>query len=148
VNRGYQEQVKVEISKGPASDWVRIIDAPPPARASELLRCADIAAYPFLDGVGENSGSMMAALAHALPTIATKGHGNPPDFEKDFGVALVPQGDSLALAEKIVVLAKSPELRLSMKRRAMVVTAERNWPSIAAGTAGFFQVLIQGRARD
>ncbi len=148
VNRGYQEQMKVEIGKKPASDWVKIITAPPPARASELLRCADVAAYPFLDGVGENSGSMMAALAHGLPTVATKGHGNPPDFEDHFGVALVPQGDSLALAEKIVVLANSPGLRLAMKRRAMEVTAERSWPSIAAGTAGFFQVLIQGRGRE
>jgi glycosyltransferase involved in cell wall biosynthesis len=143
VNRGYQEQMKVEIGKRPASGWVRIIDAPPPARASELLRCADIAAYPFLDGVGENSGSMMAALAHGLPTIATKGHGNPPDFEDHFGVAVVPPRDSRALAEKIVSLANSPDTRARMKKRALEVTQARSWPPIAAQTAGFFQSLLQ-----
>ena len=148
VNREYQEQMKATIGETPVADWVRVVDSPPPDRASELLHCADFAAYPFLDGVGENSGSMMAALAHGLPTIATKGRGNPPDFEDHFGVALVPQGDSLALAEQIVVLAKSAELRLSMKKRALEVTAERSWPAIAAETAGFFQVLIERRGRN
>ena len=143
VNRGYQEQMKVEIGKKPASDWVKIIAAPPPARASELLRCADVAAYPFLDGVGENSGSMMAALAHGLPTVATKGHGNPPDFEDHFGVALVPPRDSRALAEKIVSLANSADTRARMKKRALEVTQARSWPSIAEQTAGFFHSLLR-----
>lgn len=142
VNRGYQEQMKAAISKKPASDWVKLVAAPPPARVSQLLHCADIAAYPFLDGVGENSGSMMAALAHGLPTIATKGPGNPPDFESHFGVALVPPGDPRIMAERIVALVKSPESRARMKRRALETTQERSWVSIATQTAEFFRCLL------
>jgi len=86
---------------------------------------------------------MMAALAHGLPTVATKGHGNPPDFEDHFGVALVPPRDSRALAEKIVSLANSADTRARMKKRALEVTQARSWPSIAEQTAGFFHSLLR-----
>jgi glycosyltransferase involved in cell wall biosynthesis len=98
---------------------------------SRLLRAADAAVFPFDAGVTAKSGSLLAALAHGVPTIATSPPGaldRPTEVE---GVLRVPPRNTAALVDALLLVLSDRALatRLAAAGRA---SADRwTWPEIA-----------------
>lgn len=140
---GYYLKICCLIERLGISNWIRIIESPGPDEVSKYLHSADLAVFPFINGVGENSGSMLAALAHGLPTIATEGPANTVNFSETFGVSLVPAMDSERLAECIADTLSSPEKMDLMKKKAMNVSKVLNWERIASEILDIYESLVQ-----
>src|SRR5258708_20449697 len=64
----------------------------PEARISRLLQAADVAVFPFNSGVTMKSSSLLAALSHDVPTIAT--WPNRQDAHADDAVLWLPPRDT------------------------------------------------------
>jgi glycosyltransferase involved in cell wall biosynthesis len=104
----------------------------PAARASQLLSIADLFFAPFVDGMSTRRTSVMAAMAHGLPVVTTKGHLTDPLFEGSPLLMCAPD-DAGAMRVGLENLVKSADAR----DRAGVQTIaffERHfsWPVLAA----------------
>jgi len=141
-NRTYQLEVENYIQREGLVDTIRFFENVEAENVSKYLHCADLAVYPFLRGVGENSGSMLAALAHGLPTIISAGAANDSSFTDKFGVLMVPASDSEQLAESIQKIALSASLQREMRAKALHISETLNWPYITEKSLEFFNSFI------
>lgn len=140
-NKPYKKEILDLVSQMGMTDAVFIIESPDSERVSQYLHAADMAVYPFLDGVGENSGSMLAALSHGLPTIITEGPANNESFADRFGVCMVPAQNSSKLADAINNLALFPEQRKALKMKTLERNKNLNWRFVTEETIHFFDLL-------
>jgi glycosyltransferase involved in cell wall biosynthesis len=121
---------------------------PEPQVAAHLL-AADLAALPFADGASFRRGSLLAALAHGVPTITTtpttddrrpttnlSGVGRwsvvSGRLANGENVLLVPPGDEQALAGAIERLANDTALRARLAEGGRRLAAQFSWEEIAA----------------
>ena len=86
----------------------------PEARISRLLQAADVAVFPFDSGVTLKSGSLLAALSHDVPTIAT--YTNRQDAPEDDAVLWIPPRDPSALVAGIGRVLTDAVLAERMRR--------------------------------
>jgi glycosyltransferase involved in cell wall biosynthesis len=120
----------------------------PEDEVSRLLRAADAAVFPFDAGVTAKSGSLLAALAHGVPTIATSPPGaldRPTEVE---GVLRVPPRNTAALVDALLLVLSDRALaaRLAAGGRA---SADRwTWPRIADLHAQVYAQVLRGADRD
>src|SRR5207248_8710803 len=75
-----------------------------------LLAC-DLMVQPFEDGVTTRRTSIMAALAHGVPTVTTRGRLTEPLWRASGAVGLAPAGDPTALATVAADLLAEPRRR-------------------------------------
>lgn len=104
---------------------------------SRLFEEADFLVFPYREI--DTSGVLMAAVARAIPVVASEiGCFAEMLVDGKEGV-LVPPGDAHALAEALVALIGEPEKRLAM-RRHMEVLRDRipSWRSIAESTVAVY----------
>lgn len=92
--------------------------------ASLYLRGADICVLPFIRGVYLNNSSFSAAVAHGLPTIATKAEFVEFPFIHQKNVLFCPAKDSEALAAAITTLTHNSELRRQLSIGALEMAQE------------------------
>lgn len=111
-------------------------------RVSECLHAADVAALPFHSGASTNRGSLLATLAHGLPTITTRGPATPADFEKTFDVSLVPIQSTDALRLSIEQLMNDSTLQHRMRSAALAAMAPLSWPVVSKQTLAFYDQLL------
>ena len=138
----YQKRIRNLIEFLGLVDFVNILEQPGPSHVSKYLHACDLAVYPFIQGVGENSGSMLAALAHGLPTIITAGSANDPSFSDRFGVVMVPAMNSESLSKAIVALALNPHQKKIMRKKGLEVTQVRDWNYVTHETIKFCSTLL------
>lgn len=141
VNKLYNAEFRSLIAKLEAASWITLCDFPPPSEVSKALHSADFAVFPFLRGVGENSGSMLAALAHGLPTIVTSGQANAESMEELFGVMRVPANDVVVLVRGLTRLIEDPSLRDAMRKRGLHYVRTHDWDEIGKATEQFMESL-------
>lgn len=98
------------------------------ATVSAHLLAADLAALPFADGASFRRGSLLATLAHGVPTITTPGDAALIDHTH---VLLTPPGDPDALAEATVRLANDPSLRERLSAGGAALAGRFSWEVIA-----------------
>lgn len=94
---------------------------------SRFMRDIDVFVLPSLTEGTPNS--IIEAMAHAKPVIATAVGGIPDFVTEDVGV-LVPPGDTAALGEAMARLTRDPELR-----RSMGAAARRRYRQLFAADA-------------
>jgi glycosyltransferase involved in cell wall biosynthesis len=133
----YEAGLRERIGRRP---WVRVYNYPPAERVSQLLHASDIGATPMMRGVGENSGSMLATMAHALPTVVTQGEARLP---ADYPVIPVPACDSVALADPLARRVRSEQLRRELGVRARDFARRFDWRHVAEQTEVFIRSLIE-----
>ena len=86
-----------------------------PEERSAFMRSLDVFVMPsFTEGT---PNSIVEAMAHGIPIIASQVGGVPDMIGDDAGV-LVPPGDANTLAQVMLRLARDPNLRQSMGRAA------------------------------
>lgn len=138
-NKPYKDEVINYIKTNGLESSIRFFKKADAALVSKCLHSSDIAVYPFLNGVGENSGSMLAALAHGLPTIITSGPANDKSFTEKFGVVMVPAQDYDQLASAIQAIVTDHDVKFKMRKKALDVSSNLNWNFITGETIDFFQ---------
>lgn len=97
------------------------------------IASADLFVAPLIDGVSTRRGSVMAALQHGVPVLATDGELTDPGFRKTGdAVSLVPVSDLEAFAEAARRLGEDPAQRATRGRAAReLYEREFDWPVIA-----------------
>jgi glycosyltransferase involved in cell wall biosynthesis len=114
----------------------------PASMLSEYLAAADIGIFPYLDGVSERRGSLLAALMHGLPVITTHPLSSEMPFinQRDILFAL-PNIESLLKA--VESLLKSPELRKRLGQSGQVVAQQFNWQHVVQEKLSVYNSLLQ-----
>ncbi len=110
------QEVKARVRElGLARSWEFVGSYQGTLGCSAFMRTLDVFVLPsFAEGT---SKSVIEAMAHGIPIIATNVGGLPDLLMPDAGI-LVPAGDSSALAEAMQRLASDAELRRRMGRAA------------------------------
>jgi len=129
----YDQLVRATIERLGVADrvhWTGYLSA---EEVSRTLQAADMAALPFSDGASYRRGSLLAALAHGLPTITTPAHlPLEPALRDEREVLFVDAGDSINLALAVERLTMDADLRASMAERGRVIAGSFRWDAIAA----------------
>jgi glycosyltransferase involved in cell wall biosynthesis len=126
----------------------------PPRDLSATLLACDALALPFRDGASARRGTLMAALAHGLPTVSTLPEarvasagpaaiwlGSGPDgmaIRDGSAILLVPPDDADALAATLARLAADAGLRARLTDGARAVAARIAWPTLALETLAIY----------
>jgi polysaccharide biosynthesis protein PslF len=142
VGDSYRKEVLPLITKLGLDKHVRVFESLNSVDVSKYLHVADLAVYPFLNGVGENSGSMLAALAHGLPTVITVGPANDDGFAEKYGVVMVPAQDSEQLEKAIIKIVTSPALQQKLRKRALEISSQLDWKFVTRETMDFFASIF------
>ncbi|HQY88695.1 MAG TPA: glycosyltransferase family 4 protein [Tepidisphaeraceae bacterium] len=114
-------------------------------RVSECLHACDIAALPFHSGTSVNRSSMLATLAHGLPTITTDGPNTPKEIRELFDLELVPIKDVTALTSAIERVLTDDALRNRLRENASKASKRISWDSVARQTSDFHKQIAQSR---
>lgn len=127
-DRAYAEYVKRLIATSNLDQRVIITGYCDEATVSAHLLSADLAALPFTDGASFRRGSLLATLAHGVPTITTPGNASLLDRTH---ALLVPRKDPVALAGAITLLAGDPALQERLSAGGRALAAQFSWEEIA-----------------
>jgi glycosyltransferase involved in cell wall biosynthesis len=107
-----------------------------PDMVTAHLRAADLCVLPFREGATYQHGTLMAALAHALPIVTTRLPATPlpdsplPPLRDGDNCILVPPDDPVAIAQAIRRAAVSPELCTRISRGACDLAQHFTWDKI------------------
>jgi glycosyltransferase involved in cell wall biosynthesis len=115
---------------------------------SRLLRAADAAVFPFDAGVTAKSGSLLAALAHGVPTIATSPPGaleRPTEVE---GVLRVPPRNTAALVDALLLVLSDRALAMRLAAAGRACADRWTWPKIADFHARMYAQVLREADRD
>ncbi len=102
-------------------------------QVSRWLQCLDLCAAPFIDGASPRRGSLIAALAHGVPTASTIGNLTDTTFFKKSPLILSSL-DPVLYADKLVRAAK--DLRGLREQRPLTrefYKSHFRWKDIAYG---------------
>jgi glycosyltransferase involved in cell wall biosynthesis len=110
---------------------------------SRLLRAADTAVFPFDAGVTAKSGSLLAALAHGVPTIATSPPGVLDRITEVDGVLRVPPRNTAVLAEALLLVLTDRALATRLAAAGRSCAARWTWSDIAALHAQMYDEVLR-----
>ena len=97
----------------------------PPGPASLHLQAIDLLIQPYPDGVSSRRGSLMAGIAHGVPTVTTLGVLSEPLWAETGCVALAPVADLSAMIAAAEVLLADPAARARLGASARQVYDQR-----------------------
>lgn len=124
-----RKELESKVEKSGLSNSVRFTGSLPPAEVARWMRRSELFVLPSLE---EGQGvAMLEALASGTPCVASNVGGIPEVLDPEWG-ALVPPGDSSALASSVMDLLARPDRGRSMGQAAAAAVRERyDWPVIA-----------------
>ncbi len=163
-DRAYAAEVQRLVDQLDLGRRVTITGHCPEAEVSAHLLAADLAALPFADGASFRRGSLLAVLAHGLPTITTfpttdhrppttdhRRRGGEGERSSSLGmvpqlvdgdqVVLVPPNDVAALALAIERLAGDAALRGRLGASGRALAARFSWETIAEQHEALYETL-------
>ncbi len=135
TNSAFLAQVREQAGRLGVADAMLWTDFLPEAEISAALTAADVAVLPYRGGVSLQRGTLMAALAHGVPIVATR-PSNPtpgplPGLTDGVDAALAPPDDPAALAEILAALLRDPERRRRLGEGARRLAEQFRWEPIA-----------------
>lgn len=116
-----------------------------PAETTQALLACDLMAMPYGDGASLRRGSLMACLAHAMPTITTFPTMAVPELKDRQNVFMIPVEDAEALAQAIQSLSGDEALRKRLSSGARQVAQGFTWDKIAQQTVDFYRQVLATR---
>lgn len=139
----YAAEIQTLIEARNLEDRVRITGPCSEADVSGYLLACDLAVLPFLDGASYRRGSLLAALAHGIPTITTAPNTalNPVLADQTHAL-LVPRAEPTAIKTAIERLAADPALQQRIARGARRLAEAFSWPSIAEQHEAVYHTLL------
>ena len=100
----FAEDLRVRMTR--AAHRILATGGVPAATVSLYLQACDLLVQPYIDGVSSRRGTMMAALAHGIPTVTTTGRLTERLWASSGATRLVCAGEATALADAVVELAR------------------------------------------
>ena len=150
TNVAYARHIHQLASEVGVADRVIWTGYAPAETVTANLLAADVCVLPYRDGVSFRRGSLMAALAHGLPTISTRPHSAVDGLVEGQNILLVAVDDASGTADAVDRLSQTPELRAGLGRAAQELAQRFGWTRIAAQTVGIYEELLcdRGKPRD
>jgi glycosyltransferase involved in cell wall biosynthesis len=143
---GFEATVERNLADGVREGWARWVRGAPAELASRCLQASDVAALPFRSGAMANRGSLLAALAHGLPTITTRTRATPPEFGASTGMLLLDGGGAAELRSALGDVLSSESQRATLRAGALSYARGFSWDTIARRTLDLYQSLEAGSA--
>jgi glycosyltransferase involved in cell wall biosynthesis len=144
TNRAYADRIDALIARrGVQARMLRTGYVPAEAVSAAFL-ATDICVLPYRDGISFRRGSLMAALAHGRPIVATQPAVELPELRQKDNIYLVAPCNPVALAEAVITLRDDPALRAQLAAGAEALARSFHWDTIAHATAEFFQRVRAG----
>ncbi|NOK63090.1 MAG: glycosyltransferase [Chloroflexi bacterium AL-N1] len=114
---------------------------------SAHLLAVDMVALPFVDGASFRRGSLLAALAHGVPVITTRGHSMPivdgfPQLIDGEQALLVPPQNASALAQAIQKLTNDSVLGTALGKQGQSLAQHFSWDIIADQHIALYENLL------
>lgn len=113
------------------------------AEIALAMAAADVVLVPH--HIANGSYSVMIALAHGRPVLASDLACFRDLAEAGAGVELFPPGDAAALAERAGFLLASAGTRRRMADAARAHAAGHGWPAVAAATHLLYEAVLAGK---
>jgi glycosyltransferase involved in cell wall biosynthesis len=130
------------ITKQLSQPWVTWIRGQRGAAVSPYLHAADLACTPDHFGAATNRSSMLAGLAHGLPTVAVNGTATPSNIRSFFDLELVPARNAHAIQTALDQLIHDESRRRQMRTNAVNDYAKFSWTTAATKHAEFFDQVL------
>jgi len=139
----YWDKLQAQILQLGLNDQVKMTGYVSEAIASHYLSGSDLGVLPFNHGVTLKSGSLLALLAHQLPTIAT--YADPPDPELTAANIIypVPSRSPDALATALLKLIENPDLQKQLSHVGSEFVKQFSWEAIAQKHLQIYNSLLQ-----
>ncbi|NPV09528.1 MAG: glycosyltransferase [Anaerolineae bacterium] len=139
TNAAYAREVFQEVDRLGLQRWVSRTGFLEPEGVSVAFAASDLCVLPFRDGASYRRGSLMAALAHGVPTITTQPAVPVAGLSEGENVRLVAPGDVEGLAEALLELSRNPEERRRLGEAARRLSRQFQWPDIARRTIEVYE---------
>lgn len=136
------EVVESSVIERRLGDVVRSLGSLREGHASELLQAADVGVFPLQTGASLMNGSLLAALEHGLPLVASEGRPPDPVLSEGEAVHLAPDGDAPGLAVAIEEVLEQPLLARRLARRGRRLAAAHSWSRVAADHLEIYRDLL------
>ena len=141
--RSFRAEVEQRIADRGVSDRITLTGWVDAAQVSELLSAADALALPFTAGVTTKSGSLLAALDHGAPVLATVADERDADLVDGVTVLdVAARRDPRAIADAVLRLLGDPDLAARVARGGRELAAGRRWDVIAAAHVGLYRSVL------
>jgi glycosyltransferase involved in cell wall biosynthesis len=142
-DQAYAAQVRNSIVTAGLSVRVTMTGHCGAEEVSAHLLAADLAALPFTDGASFRRGSLLATLAHGLPTITTTppNQAAPDQLVDGRSVLLTAPSNPTALADAIRRLAADSPLRMRLAAAARDLAQQFSWERIAESHGELYGML-------
>jgi glycosyltransferase involved in cell wall biosynthesis len=140
-SRQYAQRLDEAIERARSEGFLVTVHNPDAPRVARLIRAAELAVFPFLDGASENRGSMLAAIANETATLTTSGRSTPDGFANEFGVDVVTAGNVHDLAARIIDLLLDPDLLGDLRKRTALAARRILWDGVADRHIQIYQSL-------
>jgi glycosyltransferase involved in cell wall biosynthesis len=138
TNVAYLTKVKALIADLGLTDRVLWTDYTLPEIVTANFLASDICVLPYRDGASYRRGTLMAALAHAMPIVTTRASSNQkadrvalPALRDEHNCLLVAPDNPHMLAEAIQRAVGSPSLRARISGGAGELARHFTWDRIA-----------------
>lgn len=148
TNRAYLASIKKLIGESGLASRVIWTDFVPADEVSANLIASDICVLPYRDGASFRRGSFLAALAHGLPVVTTRGteEQNPegilPALRDEVNVLLLPPDDASAIGRAVDRLSQQPQLRTKLSDGAQALATFFTWDRIARRHLELYERLL------
>jgi glycosyltransferase involved in cell wall biosynthesis len=141
TNIAYAQRVQALVRELGVGDSVIGAGYRPPDEVTALWRASDIALLPYVDGASLRRGTLMAAIAHAMPIVSTTSRVTVSQLRNGENVLLAPPDDVDALAAQVIRLSVSPTLREQLSRGTAQLADEFSWSRIADQHLEFYRAV-------
>ncbi len=128
----FRAEVEQRVHAADVGDRVTLTGWLPPTEVSALLSAADAVVLPFTHGVTSKSGSLLAALTHRAPVLATVADDPDPDLvDAETVLRIDRRRDPAAIAAAIIRGLDDPGLAARVAAGGAALVAARTWPALA-----------------
>jgi len=142
TNYAYLQRVQHLLETQGLSDRVHWTGFLPADEVSACLLAADLAVLPYRDGASFRRGSMLAAIAHGVPTLSTEPTVPIVEFIHGENIWLTPPHSSELLADAIGYLWQHGNVRQRLSLGALQLAGRFTWEAIADRHIEIYRGLI------
>jgi glycosyltransferase involved in cell wall biosynthesis len=143
--QAFREELQARAERSGVSGAVTFTGHLEAAEVSELLLAADAGVLAFTAGVTLKSGSLLALLAHGVPTAVTVADQPDEALRDGDTVAVIGQRrDAPAVARTLVGLVTDTDLRRRVAAGGRALAAPHAWPAVARTHLRVYESVTDG----